>query len=909
MFRAFCHARKGHRRAARFVAVACFCLLLFCFSACSNDGTKPGDPTQNSTSETAFESDVSPETAGVSDTEPSAETNNPGSESETASDGGSATDAVSDTEQPTGTVPPGSETEPTTDSTPVTDVVSDTVPSDSETESAPETEVDTFGDIEEILAAYHDPDGRTLSCAHRAIVSLDTRIPENSLAAVRACIEAGVDILEIDVKRTKDGVYVLCHDAGINRCTTYTGSKTVPEMMYAEMRRYDLREYTGLEREIYKDDAGKTEHIPKFSDVLALVKDECMINFDQFTNLWDYRMELYALVKDAGCLPNVIFKGWHSVDQLKQWQAEIREAYGEDAVMPLYSIMYSSDDPADHISVIRRYAEAGVANCVEATFSSFDSCMADGAYMAKVRTHMRTFADILTDSLGGNGYCAGMHENVLGWIGAEMCGYNIIQTNNAADCAAYIRRKYGPRDTSVSENIPALSLGGFDTPLTDPRLTLHDGALTVTGDVTLSFDRLDFGTDTAGEVILCLSTTHSDGRVTISTATDPQTALASTELSVFCESLTAISLPLSSIPTGVQNLRMTFEGLSEGQTVRLAYFLVSAKGLGDVVEYAPIFLLSEEGHTPALPTTVVGLTDRGYHVATNVQWAEIPASCYQTAPTIFTVPGTADGKAVSARVEIVPFDPADVLVWYQAGQGMELDESGHVLRWIDRVHGIEAVATGAASRPAFTDGQLVFDGKDDFLTFDSAILGRRELTVILGSQNSQSTKEYNSEFHFNNGPRHALLMFPETGGWGSVWFSTFTDAVSCRFGTGNDGNRGFVYTNVKLDKWTVSAAVKNHMNEDLYLDGTCVYRRAEDTGNQYCTPGMGTSIANTASYAYIGLGIQSSARYFYRGTASDILLFSKALSDEDIARVSAYLRGLHDGTLEMVDRSDEILAD
>ncbi len=863
MFHTSDHSPKSRRLLARSVALACACLLLLCLAACARDDVKPDDPVGDSATEILSNPDERPATDAASDTEPTPDTGASDSETETT---------------------PGGET-------------------------MPETEADTFGNIEEILAAYHDPNGRTMSCAHRAIVSMDTKIPENSLAAVRACIDAGVDILEIDVKRTKDGVYVLCHDAGINRCTTYTGAKTVSEMMYVEMRRYNLREYTGLEREIYKDAAGNTEHIPKFTDVLALVRDECMINFDQFTDLWDYRMELYALVKDAGCLPNVIFKGWHSVEQLEGWHAEIRAAYGEDAVMPLYSLMYSSENPAEHMSQVRQYAEAGVANCLEATFSSFDSCMADGAYMAKVRGHLRTFADVLTDSLGGNGFCAGMHEDVLGWVGAEMCGYNIIQTNNAADCAAYIRRKYGPRDRSATEPIPALSLNGFDTPLTDSNLSVRADGLVVTGDVTLSFGRVDFGAGAAGEGILCLSTTHPGGRLTITTAADPQTVLLSTELAVFGERPTAVALPLASRPTGVQDLRVTLEGIGAEQVVILDFFLFSDEGLGEVVSYEPLFLLAEEGRAPALPAAVVGLTDRGYSISTPVRWAEVPASCYQTAPAVFTVPGTADGRAVSVRVEMVPFDPAEVLVWYQAGQGMELDESGHVIRWIDRVNGVEAIASSEASRPAFVDGQLVFDGEDDFLTFDTAILGRREMTVILGSQNSQSTKEYNSAFQFSNGPRHALLMFPETGGWGSVWFSTFTDAVSCRFGTGDDGNRGFVYTDVQLDKWTVSAAVKNHLQEDLYLDGTCVYRRAEDTSHQYCTPGMGTSIANTASYAYIGFGIQSSARYFYRGTASDILLFSTALSAEDTARVSAYLRGLHDGTLTVVDRSGDIRAD
>jgi len=50
-----------------------------------------------------------------------------------------------------------------------------------------------------------------------------TNAPENSLLAIKDAIEAGVDIVEIDVRITKDKALVLMHDRTIDRTTTGKG--------------------------------------------------------------------------------------------------------------------------------------------------------------------------------------------------------------------------------------------------------------------------------------------------------------------------------------------------------------------------------------------------------------------------------------------------------------------------------------------------------------------------------------------------------------------------------------------------------------------------------------------------------------------------------------------------------------
>ena len=98
--------------------------------------------------------------------------------------------------------------------------------------AAEENKAPEMGSFEEIIASYYDPDGRPMSCAHRAITYIGNPIPENSLAAIQDAIDHKVDIVELDIMRTKDGVYVLCHDNSIKRTTTYTGSLKVSDMTY-----------------------------------------------------------------------------------------------------------------------------------------------------------------------------------------------------------------------------------------------------------------------------------------------------------------------------------------------------------------------------------------------------------------------------------------------------------------------------------------------------------------------------------------------------------------------------------------------------------------------------------------------------------------------------------------------------
>lgn len=79
--------------------------------------------------------------------------------------------------------------------------------------------------------------------------------PENTLASFKAAIEAGADVVECDVRLTKDGVAVVFHDETLSRL--FGVDKKVSETPYSELESLRLQ----------------GEAIPKLSHVLSFAAD------------------------------------------------------------------------------------------------------------------------------------------------------------------------------------------------------------------------------------------------------------------------------------------------------------------------------------------------------------------------------------------------------------------------------------------------------------------------------------------------------------------------------------------------------------------------------------------------------------------------------------------------------------
>ena len=67
--------------------------------------------------------------------------------------------------------------------------------------------------------------------------------PENTVSAFRYAMDVGVDMVETDIRQTKDGCLVLMHDERVDRTTD--GSGRVREFTYAEFRRLNAAAHDG----------------------------------------------------------------------------------------------------------------------------------------------------------------------------------------------------------------------------------------------------------------------------------------------------------------------------------------------------------------------------------------------------------------------------------------------------------------------------------------------------------------------------------------------------------------------------------------------------------------------------------------------------------------------------------------
>lgn len=140
---------------------------------------------------------------------------------------------------------------------------------------------------------YHaysqQPPNKVLVAAHRG----DWRYaPENSMQGFRNCIKMGVDIAELDVRKTKDGQLVVIHDKTLDRTTT--GKGAVKNYTLQELRQLFLLNGYGTPTR---------QHMATLEEVMLLVKGKMMVMIDKSA---EYLPEIYQVLKKTGTFNEAI---------------------------------------------------------------------------------------------------------------------------------------------------------------------------------------------------------------------------------------------------------------------------------------------------------------------------------------------------------------------------------------------------------------------------------------------------------------------------------------------------------------------------------------------------------------------------------------------------------------------------
>ncbi len=102
-------------------------------------------------------------------------------------------------------------------------------------------------------------------CAHRGENKIN---PENTLSAFKAAVKLGAQMIEFDVRLTKDKIPVIMHDKSVDRTTNGTG--LVSDLMFKEIRTFDAGSW--------KSEKFKGEKVPTLQEVLDVIPNNIWMN-------------------------------------------------------------------------------------------------------------------------------------------------------------------------------------------------------------------------------------------------------------------------------------------------------------------------------------------------------------------------------------------------------------------------------------------------------------------------------------------------------------------------------------------------------------------------------------------------------------------------------------------------------
>ena len=281
-----------------------------------------------------------------------------------------------------------------------------------------------FAEDKSLPELYRDPYERTL-CASRK--GYWKEYPENSEKAVEAAVNKGADIVEIDIKKTADNIYVLMADETVTRTCCGTGEKTlVSELTFSEISELKLLEGEGGSLSKATD-----EKVPALEDIFK--KDlNCMLLLDL---KWEYRDDVLSLGEKYRITDKLIFMFCDAdAEDIGQWKEET----GKDLNTMAYfkgNVIFSA------VSAVNNSSEAGCQGIYLATKVPYGVVFGK-TVMGKAQGKIRAMANTAESEL-----CGKLRQDTeVWWEDLISRGYSIILTDYVPELREYIDRSLEKRE-------------------------------------------------------------------------------------------------------------------------------------------------------------------------------------------------------------------------------------------------------------------------------------------------------------------------------------------------------------------------------------------------------------------------------------------------------------------------------
>lgn len=735
-------------------------------------------------------------------------------------------------------------------------------------------------DYNEIISSFNNANGRMMSIAHKGSWQ---EHPENSLSAVQAAIDEGVDIIEIDLRITKDGEVVLMHDGNVDRTTTGTGN--VSDLTLSQIKQLKLRksENSTIITE---------EEVPTFKEVLDICKNKVMLNLDKtkVANEGNVALVAWEIAQEYGLEDMLIFKSDENASTIVEWLKKAKSEHPQNK-RPIYSMIYSisesdniqtaSDDFQNFLNLFE--SELGeLPEMIELIGSVYNTNMLKEECLSLVKGKTRLMFNVMWHSIS-----AQRDDNYLGWSDLYSYGINTFQTDYPKELSCFIQARYNQKN--IGDRIEAEYFSEFSD---ISKINLIDKkALIVDENQTLIFENVKVSSD-AKFINVIAGSTFANANIKIYQESVSEENLISTVKVGQVESFSSIEL----LGTSYAGVDIKHDGITKiflqfDKKIAIdAFAFVSQES--DVEEAYDTTVTTYVGIAPNLPVTVKGKYKNGMPALLQVKWDYIDTAKYSKTEE-FSVKGVIVNTVIDVSAKVIVKEntaklSSDGLLSAFKASDIKYKDKTNVLIWNNSVSGASnaTLKTGEAIyeknyinnyAPA-----VVFNGTG-YLEFDLDINQKQQLTVI---SVSSSLTAISSESDNGKLPSGALMYFHETGSWGQFYLGSFTDYATLRFGVGTSNVRGFKYKRptVKTSELTVTAGVKNSSSEKLFIDGEKV---ADEKSNSFIGSTTDT-IKNIATTGYIGKGGNDGNALNFKGAITDILIYDRALSDQEIVDATDY---------------------
>jgi len=269
--------------------------------------------------------------------------------------------------------------------------------------------------IQWILDKYRNDNMHVMVAAHRGNWK---NAPENSLSAIRQCIDSGVEILELDIRLTRDEQLVLMHDKVLGR--TATGSGEIKYQSLSALKQQYL---------IGRDGKVTGERIPTLEEGLLLAKGKVLIMLDKSEYLMPW---IEKVLEKTGMKQQILLL------EFNDYETTVN-TYGSllDSVIYVPGVHQSNNNMAAYISSFQHSNYN--PSCFAFWIKKEDSPVLP--YIAQVQqTGDRIWINTVdADQCAGHTDLVSLKAPDSGWGWAIGKGGNIILTDEADKLMSYLR--------------------------------------------------------------------------------------------------------------------------------------------------------------------------------------------------------------------------------------------------------------------------------------------------------------------------------------------------------------------------------------------------------------------------------------------------------------------------------------